>query len=78
MPHPVANPLCVYETEKGTGINLKVKGVTINVQGLSSTEEAEELAGVLLLVMARRRNALPRLVSERTPTELLKRLRETT
>lgn len=76
MSHPEANPLCVYQTEKGASINLQVKDIIINVQGLSGTEEGNELAEALLTIMARRRNVLPRLVGDRIPTELLRRLRE--
>lgn len=76
MPHPVAQPLGVYPTEEGACVNLQLQKLKIQINGFSDQEEAEEVAEAILTILARRRNVLPRLVGDRTPGELVKRLRE--
>jgi hypothetical protein len=76
MPHPVAQPLGVYQTEEGACMNLQLQKLKIHVNGCDSIEEAEEVAEAILQAVARKRGLLPRLVGDRTPGELLKRLRE--
>ena len=76
MPHPVANPLCVYQTEEGASVNLQLKKLRIQINGFDSVEEAEEVAEAILQAVAKKRGVLPRLVGERSPRELMKRIRD--